>query len=76
MYVESIAAGVGAVGGTVEELSSAQVEEGPCGYCVESIACGMKSEREGRIEEFKNTLEIASASTFLYSCRCFMVDSN
>ena len=36
----------------------------------------MKSEREGRIEVFKKTLENASASTSLSPLRCSMVEAN
>lgn len=63
--VESIAGGVGDVDGTVEELERANVEEGACGCSVRSVDCGMKSERQGRIERFKKTLENISAITFL-----------
>ena len=70
--VESLGGGVGAIGGTVEELEREKGEEGACGCCVRSVDCGIKSEREGSIEGFKKTLENASAITFLSPLRCSM----
>ena len=72
----SIGGGVGAAAGTVVELEREKVEEGACGCCIGSMDCGMKSEREGRIEGFKKTLENASAITLLSHLRCSMVQTN
>ena len=52
------------VGRTVVELETEKVQEGPYACCVGSVDCGIKSERVGSIEGFKNTLENASAITF------------
>ena len=74
--MESIGAGVAAVGGTVEALDREKVEEGACGFCVGSVDCGIKSEREGKMEVFKKTLENTSAVRFLSPLGSSMLQSN
>ena len=74
--VESIGGGVAAVRGTVEALDREKVEEGSCGFCVGSLDCGIKSEREGKMKGFKKTLESTSAVRFLSPLWCSMLQSN
>lgn len=76
MGVESIGGGVEAAGGMVSKLEREKVEEGACGCYVRSVDCGMKAEREGKIEGFKKTLENACAIKFMSPLRCSMVQSN
>ena len=58
------------------ELEREKVEGGACVYCMGSVDCGMKSEREESIERFKQTLGKESAITLLSLLRCSMVQSH
>lgn len=74
--VGSIGGGIGAVGGTAEELEREIVDDGACRCCLWPVDCGIKSEREGRIEGLKKTLANASTITFLSLSRSSIVQSH
>lgn len=74
--VKLIGGGVGAVGGIAAVLDRKKVEVGPCRYCVGSVDCRIKAEREGRIEGFNKTHENESAITYISPLKRFVLQSN